>query len=80
MTKKNYNFKKGYNHEEWIELCDAIINFLMIFGAVINLIVFAFFGFNIAGLTSFFSYLLVGASKTSICLIRYFNPEDKWNN
>lgn len=76
----NKNFKKGYNHKEWIELLNAIINFLMIFGAIINLIIFAFCGFNVAGITSFFSYLLVGASKLTINLISYFNPKDKWKN
>ena len=71
MSKKNI-YKKGYNHNEWINLCDAIINFLIVFGSIINLIIFAFLGFNIACYTAFFSYLIMGISKLAIVIIRYF--------
>ena len=74
------NFKKGYNHREWIKLLDATNNFLTIFGAIIVLIIFAFFGLNTAEFISFFICLFVGTSKLAINIIKFINEYFIWNN
>ena len=81
--KKYYhkNFKRGYNHKEWIYFLNKIIDFLLMFGSIINLIVFAVCGLKIAGLTSFICFSVIGIAKTIVKIIKQINNVYSiWNN
>ena len=65
-------FSKGYNHNDWISLCDNTINFLIVFGAIINLIIFGLFGFTFSCFTSFVTLMVMGVCRLSVSLIKYF--------
>lgn len=86
MSEKTYKKyykkdKKGYNHNEWIYFLNKIIGFILAFGSVVNLIIFALFGIEVAGFTSFIAFTTVGIAKLIINTIKYFNNiYNIWNN
>ena len=71
-----YWIKKGFTHEEWIEFLDKIVNFLVVFGATINLIIWGLMGFQFAKLTSFFTLMLIGVCRLSVNIIKYVRKEN----
>lgn len=71
-NKLTNKLTKGYNHNDWINLCDNIVNFLIVFGTIINLIIFAIFGFTFSCFTSFVTLMVMGVCRLSVSLIKYF--------
>lgn len=72
MIMTNNIFSKSYNHNDWIDLCDKAVNFLVVFGTIINLIIFGFFGLGISSLTSFMTLMLIGGCRLAVSIIKFF--------
>lgn len=70
---KTNNFKKGYNHNDWLLFVDDIINFLIIFGSIIDLVIWACLGLKIACFIAFLMLMTIGLGKTIIGMINFFN-------
>lgn len=69
------NLQKNYNHNDWLLFVDDIINFLIVFGSVIDLVVWALFGLKTACFIAFLMLMLIGLGKTIIGIINFFNKE-----
>lgn len=70
---KTNNFKKEYNHNDWLLLIDDIINFLIIFGSIIDLVIWACLGLKMACFIAFLMLMSIGLGKTIIGMINFFN-------
>lgn len=70
---KANNLKNGYNHNDWLLFVDDIINFLIIFGSIIDLVIWACLGLKIACFIAFLMLMLIGLGKTIIGMINFFN-------
>lgn len=67
------NFKKNYNHNDWLLFIDDIINFLIVFSSVIDLVIWACLGLKMACIVAFSMLMLIGLGKTIIGMINFFN-------
>ena len=67
------NLKKSYNHNDWLLLVDNIINFLIVFGSIIDLVIWACFGLKIACFIAFLMLMIIGLGKTIISMINFFH-------
>lgn len=65
--------KKGYNHNDWLLFVDDIINFLIVFGSIIDLVIWACLGLKIACFIAFLMLMTIGLCKTVIGMINFFN-------
>ena len=70
---KANNLKKGYNHNEWLLFVDDVINFLIIFGSIIDLVIWACLGLKIASFIAFLMLMTIGLGKTIIGMINFFH-------
>ena len=65
--------KKGYNHNDWLLFIDDIINFLIIFGSIIDLSIWAVFGLKVASFIAFLMLMAIGLGKTIIGMINFLH-------
>lgn len=65
--------KNGYNHNDWLLFIDDIINFLIIFGSIIDLSIWAVFGLKMACFIAFLMLMAIGLGKTTIGIINFFH-------
>ena len=70
---KANNLKNGYNHNDWLLLVDDIINFLIVFGSIIDLSIWAVFGLKVASFIAFLMLMAIGLGKTIIGMINFFH-------
>ena len=70
---KANNLKNGYNHNDWLLLVDDTINFLIVFGSIIDLSIWAVFGLKVASFIAFLMLMLIGLGKTIIGMINFFH-------
>ena len=70
---KKEKFKKGYNHNDWLLAIDNTINFLIVFGSIIDLVIWACLGLKIACFIAFLMLMLIGLGKTIIGMINFFH-------
>ena len=69
------NLKNGYNHNDWLLLVDDIINFIIVFGSIIDLVIWACLGLKMACFIAFLMLMAIGLGKTIIGMINFFNKE-----
>lgn len=74
---KKEELKKGYNHNDWLLLVDDIINFLIVFGSIIDLSIWAVFGLKVASFIAFLILMAIGLGKTTIGIINFFNKDNE---
>lgn len=74
---KKEELKKGYNHKDWLLLVDDIINFLIIFGSIIDLSIWAVFGLKVASFIAFLMLMVIGLGKTTIGIINFFHKDNE---
>ena len=75
------NYRKNYSSKRWIYMFNSIINLLLILGSIINIIIFVFYGLEVAGLIAFALFTTIGISKLIIRIIKYINNIYYiWNN
>ena len=67
------NLKKGYNHKDWLLLIDDAINFLIVFGSIIDLVIWACLGLKMACFIAFLMLMAIGLGKTTIGIINFFH-------
>lgn len=67
------NLQKNYNHKDWLLFIDDIINFLIVFGSIIDLTFWALLGINVASFVAFLMLMVIGAGKIIIGMINYFH-------
>ena len=70
---KKEKLKNGYNHNDWLLAIDNIINFLIVFGSIIDLSIWAVFGLKVASFIAFLMLMTVGFGKTIISIINFFH-------
>lgn len=70
---KKEEFKKGYNHNDWLLMIDNCVNFILVFGSIIDLSICACFGLKVASLTAFLMFMIAGLGKTAISIINFFH-------
>ena len=67
------NLKKGYNHDDWLLLIDDVINFLIVFSSIIDLVIWACLGLKMACFIAFLMLMAIGLGKTIIGMINFFH-------
>ena len=70
---KKEKLKNGYNHNDWLLAIDNTINFLIVFGSIIDLSIWAVFGLKVASFIAFLMLMTVGLGKTIISIINFFH-------
>lgn len=70
---KKEELRKGYNHNDWLLLVDNIINFLIVFGSIIDLSIWAIFGLKVASFIAFLILMAIGLGKNAISIINFFH-------
>lgn len=65
--------KEELNHKEWLLRIDNCVNFILVFGSIIDLSICACFGIKVASLTAFTMFMIAGLGKTAISIINFFH-------